>query len=256
MITQERDPIPGFRIWMIITIMLVFHSLSGCSQQRESRPNIIMIMADDLGYETLGCNGGTSYQTPNLDELARTGARFTNCYANPLCTPTRVTLMTGRYNHRNYTEFGFLPPEEPTFGDMMQDAGYKTAMVGKWQLGDYTPIELGFDEYLLKVNSNHDGYADPVIYSSDSPEPDTLFGQYGPDIFWEYISNYLDENRDNEFFLYYPMFLTHFYFSPTPESPEWESGDRHLTAEYHLRPGPVNQRFFTYMARYMDKNIC
>jgi arylsulfatase A-like enzyme len=233
--------------------------LPGCTgsggKKSENRPNIILIMADDLGYETLGCNGGTSYQTPNLDELARTGARFTNCYANPLCTPTRITLMTGRYMHRNYTAFGEWPPEEPSFGHMMKDAGYATAMVGKWQLGDITPHQLGFDEFLLKVNSNRDGYADPIIYSSDHPEPEKFDGQYGPDVFWEYISGFLERHSDEEFFLYYPMFLTHFYFSPTPESPEWESGDRHLTAEHHLRPDPLNQRFFTDMVRYMDKNI-
>jgi arylsulfatase A len=83
---------------------------------------VIVIMADDLGYECLGCNGGESYQTPHLDQLARTGVRFTHCFVNPLCTPTRTALMTGRYNFRNYTQFGTLPAAEPTFGHMMQDA--------------------------------------------------------------------------------------------------------------------------------------
>jgi arylsulfatase A-like enzyme len=220
-----------------------------------SRPNIILVMADDLGYETLGCNGGTSYRTPHLDELAKTGARFTQCYANPLCTPTRVTLMTGRYNYRNYTAFAQLPPDEPTFGHMMQDAGYATAVVGKWQLKNRTPQDAGFDEFLLKVDSNRDGYADPVIYSSQNPEPKKLTGAYGPDVFWEYISGFLDRHRDRPFFLYYPMHLTHFYFSPTPESLEWESGDRRRTAEHHLRPDPLNTRFFTDMVAYMDKNM-
>jgi arylsulfatase A-like enzyme len=82
-----------------------------------------------------------------------------------------------------------------------------------------------------------------------------LTGRYGPDVFWEYISDFLERQQDSAFFLYYPMFLTHFYFSPTPESPEWETGDRHLTAEHHLRPDPLNQRFFSDMVRYMDKNV-
>lgn len=243
------------KVFTAMLLAFLVYSTGMARDPEKSRPNIILIMADDLGYETLGCNGGTSYHTPNLDELAGTGARFTNCYANPLCTPTRVTLMTGRYMHRNYTAFGQLPSGEPTFGHMMQDTEYATAMVGKWQLGTMTPDEIGFDEYLLKVNSNHDGYADPIIYSSASPEPKKLSGQYGPDVFWEYISDFLERKRDKEFFLYYPMFLTHFYFSPTPESLEWESGDRHLTAEHHLRPDPLNARFFTDMVEYMDKNI-
>lgn len=240
---------------LLVLLVAVFTINRLAGHENVKRPNIILIMADDLGYETLGCNGGTSYKTPNLDKLAKTGARFTNCYANPLCTPTRVTLMTGRYMYRNYTAFAELPPGEPTFGHMMRDAGYNTALVGKWQLGERPPTDAGFDEFLVKIGSNRDGYADPVIYSSANPEPKKLVGEYGPDVFWEYISDFLDNQQDEQFFLYYPMFLTHFFFSPTPESPEWESGDRHLTAEHHLRPDPLNQRFFTDMVAYMDKNI-
>src|SRR5512133_1788879 len=73
---------------------------------RERHPNLILILADDLGYETIAANGGTSYRTPALDKLAATGARFTHCYAQPLCTPTRVQLMTGLSNCRNYIRFG------------------------------------------------------------------------------------------------------------------------------------------------------
>ena len=239
----------------LITQILLLLALAGSRALGASQPNVIVIMADDLGYETLGCNGGTSYQTPHLDELAKTGVRFTHCYANPLCTPTRVALMTGRYNYRNYTAFAQLPADEPTFGHMMQDAGYATAVVGKWQLKNRTPHDAGFDEFLLKIDSNHDGYADPIIYSSTSPEPRKLSGQYGPDVFWEYISDFLARHQDQPFFLYYPMHLTHFYFSPTPESLEWASGDRHRTAKHHLRPDPLNTRFFTDMVAYMDKNM-
>ena len=73
-----------------------------------SKPNIVLILADDLGYECLGAYGGTSYKTPVLDGLAKTGARFEHCYAQPLCTPSRVQMMTGIYNVRNYVDFGTL----------------------------------------------------------------------------------------------------------------------------------------------------
>ena len=112
------------------------------------RPNILLIMADDLGYECLRSNGGTSYSTPNLDRLAATGVRFTHCFVNPICTPTRVALMTGRYNSRNYIRFGALPAKEPTFGHTMQDAGYATCIVEKWQLsgeGGTRPDQAGFE---------------------------------------------------------------------------------------------------------------
>jgi len=82
-----------------------------------TRPNIILIMADDFGYECVTANGGQSYQTPNLDRLAASGVRFEQCHVQPLCTPTRVQLMTGRYNIRNYLNFGTLPRTEVTFGN-------------------------------------------------------------------------------------------------------------------------------------------
>src|SRR5206468_8515512 len=90
------------------------------------RPNVILIMADDLGYETIGANGGTSYKTPNLDRLAAGGVRFTHCYVQPLCTPTRVQLMTGKYNVRNYITFGEMDPQAVTFGNLFKQAGYAT----------------------------------------------------------------------------------------------------------------------------------
>jgi arylsulfatase A len=116
------------------------------------KPNIILIMADDLGYECLGCYGSTSYKTPVLDELARTGVRFDNCHSQPLCTPSRVKIMTGRYNSRNYTNFGHFDFNEKTFAHVMKTAGYATCIAGKWQLmgrGAAGPYDAGFDEYCL-----------------------------------------------------------------------------------------------------------
>src|SRR5512137_1700929 len=99
------------------------------------RPNVILILADDLGYECIGADGGTSYKTPVLDRLAATGMRFEHCYVQPLCTPTRVQLMTGIYNVRNYINFGNMDPTATTFANLFKRAGYATAMTGKWQLG-------------------------------------------------------------------------------------------------------------------------
>ena len=94
-------------------------------------------MSDDLGYEVIGCNGGASYRTPVLDNMAENGARFENAHVQPLCTPTRVQLMTGKYNFRNYIGFGLMDPEEKTFGHIFSDAGYKTCISAKWQLYSY-----------------------------------------------------------------------------------------------------------------------
>ena len=105
------------------------------SVRAAEKPNVILIMADDLGYETIGCYGGTSYKTPVLDQMAATGVRFSRCHVQPLCTPTRVQLMTGQYNVRNYVEFGWMDPRRKTFGNYFKDAGYATCIAGKWQLG-------------------------------------------------------------------------------------------------------------------------
>src|SRR5205807_10380177 len=119
-------------------LLLTAASLAGdparAAAQAPRKPNIVLILADDLGYECLGCNGSTSYKTPNLDRLAATGMRFEHCYVQPLCTPTRVQLMTGLYNVRNYSRFGLLDPKATTFANLLKKAGYATCMVGKWQL--------------------------------------------------------------------------------------------------------------------------
>ncbi len=220
---------------------------------RAQRTNVVLIMADDLGWEGLGCYGSTLYQTPMLDELARTGARFTHCYAQPLCTPTRVQILTGQYNFRNYIGFGVLKPGERTFGHMMQDAGYATCVVGKWQLwgandargfggkGTY-PDEAGFDEYCLwQIEQIGSRYADPQIYVN-SRQRETFPDDYGPDVASNYLMDFAERHRDQPFLAYYPMILPHDPFMPTPDSAEWASGDR----------SERDRRFFVDMVAYVD----
>ena len=98
-------------------------------------PNIILIMVDDLGYEGVSAYGSPTYKTPHLDKLAAGGMLFNHCYSTPICTPSRVQLMTGKYNFRNYRRFGFLDPSQVTFANVLRNAGYQTTIAGKWQLG-------------------------------------------------------------------------------------------------------------------------
>ena len=123
------------------------------SDNDSRRPNVLLILADDLGYEAPGYNGGTSFRTPHLDRLAETGMRFERCYCTPLCSPSRVELMTGRYGFRNYRGWGILDPAERTFGHLLRDAGYATCVSGKWQLCRFDqpgqadhPKRAGFEE--------------------------------------------------------------------------------------------------------------
>ena len=87
---------------------------------KASRPNIVLIMADDMGYECVAANGGTTYKTPHLDRLAKNGMRFEHCYSQPICTPSRVKIMTGIYNQRNYIKFGLLDPQATTFANILK----------------------------------------------------------------------------------------------------------------------------------------
>jgi arylsulfatase A len=223
----------------------------------DTRPNIILIMADDLGYETIGVNGGSSYQTPHLDQLAANGMRFEHCYAQPLCTPTRVQLMTGIYNVRNYVRFGLLDKSQTTFGHLFQQAGYATCVVGKWQLGKEPdcPQTLGFDTHCLWQlgGGRIDSTGRDTRFSKPVLEVDGKLltyddADYGPDIVTQFGLDFIEKNHESgkPFLLYYPMILTHCPFSPTPASPEWNSGDS-TTMTYK-----GDARYFGDMVAYMD----
>jgi arylsulfatase A len=195
--------------------------------------NIILIMADDLGYETIGANGGESYQTPHLDHLAATGVRFEHCYAQPLCTPSRVQIMTGQYNVRNYERFGVLPRKETTFAHLLKEAGYATCIAGKWQLGSEpdAPRHFGFDEALLwqhtrsgrlkKGELNHDKRYENPLLERNGIEESHEDGEYAPDLMADFVCDFIEEKCAQPFFVYYPMILTHCPFVPTPESEDW-----------------------------------
>ena len=109
-------------------------ALTGCSSEQNQKPNIVFFFADDIGVECFGCYGGAEYQTPHIDSLASQGIMYTNMNAMPLSSPSRVQVMTGMYNDRNYVCFGYMNDDENTFAHLAQQAGYSTAIVGKWQM--------------------------------------------------------------------------------------------------------------------------
>ncbi len=209
--------------------------------------NVVLIMTDDMGYECLGCYGST-YQTPNLDRLAEEGIRFDYGFSQPLSTPSRVQIMTGKYNHKNYVQFGYLDQNQKTFGHLARQAGYATAIVGKWKLGQTSllPDHFGFDSYCLwQILHRQSRYAAPLL-EQDGQVIEHSIDAYGPDIQAAYAARFVEENKERPFLLYYPMVLTHDPFVPTPGSASWPD------KEGRLEKDPKN---FADMVAYTDKLV-
>lgn len=243
-----------------LLLLLAFLFSISCKEVKKEtkRPNIIVIMVDDLGYETITANGGSSYQSPEIDKIAAEGMRFEHCYAQPLCTPSRVKLMTGIYNVRNYVRFGLLEENQRTFGHLFQEAGYATCIIGKWQLGKdpMSPRKAGFDEHCLwQVSEGRvDEQGRDTRFSQPVLETNGILkayekGDFGPRIVADYGLNFMEKasQANKPFLLYYPMILTHCPFSPTPDSPEWTHDDT-TVMEYKGQA-----HYFEDMVAYTDR---
>jgi arylsulfatase A len=250
------------RFFSLIYFTSILTLFSYKLKAKEEKPNVILIMTDDMGYECLSTYGCQQYETPNLDKLARKGVQFQNCVSQPLSTPSRVKIMTGLRNYRNYDYFGHLRNGEYTFGNLMKDAGYETCIAGKWQLNglaykdkikdwnDKTrPNKFGFDEYCLwqlTIPGNKGGrFANPKI-EQNGKFLNTTIDDYGPDVFNKYVLDFIERKKDDKFFIYYPMVLVHDPFVPTPDSEEWKDAS--------LR-NKQNKKYFKDMVEYADKLV-
>ncbi|WP_298532335.1 sulfatase-like hydrolase/transferase [uncultured Algibacter sp.] len=262
---RKKGILVALKTLFLISFFLAYTNCEPSAKIPVEKPNIILIMLDDLGYECIESYGGTTYKTPNINKLSASGMQFNQAYAQPLCTNTRVKLMTGKYNYRNWTSFGILDPNQKTFGHLMQDAGYSTCIVGKWQLQSYDPInyagseyrrgtgmkadDAGFDEYCLwhtgHTEDKGSRYVSPKIHQNGK------FLQYnnedyGPDIFSKYLNDYVSKKHNKPFFIYYPMVLTHDPFSPTPNSDIWKNPEKR---------SENNTSYYKHMVEYADKIV-
>jgi arylsulfatase A len=211
---------------LLSTLALAQSQQAPLAQNKERPPNIVLILADDAGVETVGAYGG-SYHTPRLDELANEGVRFDNAHSTPLCTPSRVRLLTGRYSFRNYKAFGHLGPGEPTIAKVLRGAGYRTAVAGKWQLAGNpldgvpgsTPQVAGFDEWRVWAAGPQfwdDGcqHWSPTLETNGKRED--YPGSFGSDLVHDFALDFMHRNRARPFFLYYSMILPHDPWVATP----------------------------------------
>ena len=233
--------------------------------QANDRPNVILIMADDMGYEALSSNGSESCKSPNLDKLAKGGIRFTNCFSNPICTPSRAKIMTGQYNVRNYVKFGMLDRGQTTFAHQLKAAGYATAIAGKWQLGKEkdAPQHFGFEKSCLwqhtrggrskKGGTTFDRrFVNPLL-EFNGKEKEYTNGEYGPQVCTDFICDFIDTNKKKPFLVYYPMILTHCPFDPTPDSTDWDP--KRLGSTTYKGDQNDPQRHFVDMVAFADKAV-
>lgn len=229
------------------------------AQAPPNSPNIVLILSDDIGVECLGCYGSEQYDTPNLDRLAASGMRFENAHAQPICTPSRVQLMTGIYNNENYLRFGVLDPASTTFANELRGSGYATAIAGKWQLsgGFDGPRRFGFDHYCLwQLTRRPSRYPNPGL-EIDGIERDFKNGEFGPDIVSQYLVDFIEKQTndkpDQPFLVYYPMMMPHWPFVPTPDHPDW---DPEMWKDAKNEPGGFKgPKYWDAMVRYTDKMV-
>ncbi len=198
------------------------------AKDHNEKPNIVLILADDLGYGDIGCYGSRINSTPNLDKLAAQGLRFTDFHSNgPMCTPTRAALLTGRYQQRfgpafegalsSRTEYdNGLPLEAVTIAEALKKVGYATAAYGKWHLGyhpPFMPTRQGFDEYrgLTSGDGDHHSHIDRSgredWWHNEKLEMET---GYTADLITRHSVRFIEQHKDEPFFLYVPHLAIHF----------------------------------------------
>lgn len=209
---------------------LALGGAAALNAQQRTRPNIVIFLADDMGYADIGCFGARDIATPRIDALARGGVRLTECYSNgAVCTPTRCALMTGRYQQRygRGLENALLPadvnvglaPKHTTISRLLKTAGYRTAIFGKWHLGretQFNPIHHGFDEYFGLRGGNVDMYSKEDRFRNydlfEGLQPAEKQEGYLTELIAARAERFIEANRTQPFFLYVPFNAVHWPF--------------------------------------------
>jgi arylsulfatase A-like enzyme len=260
----------GSRVrYSVILIFISFAILfSHCRPRAFERPNIIFIMADDLGYKDIGCFGNIEIHTPSLDRLAAEGLKLTDYHSNgAVCSPTRAALLTGRYQQRsglegviyarNESRHTGLDVKEFTMADFMKDAGYATGIVGKWHLGykiEFNPLYQGFDFFRGFVSGNIDYHS----HVDNSGIPDWWHNLekveesgYTTDLITNHALTFIEKNQNNPFFLYVSHAAPH-----TPFQGRQDKAERFSGAKFTYEGSVKNKkRAYTEMIEAMDDGI-
>lgn len=272
-----RTPVPARSGVFFLSVLLLGFvcslNLRSQTDHGSNRPNVVVVNLDDFGAELVGSYGSDMYDTPTMDQLAETGMRFTNAYTTPLCTPSRVQIMSGQYPFRTgwkdgiwKRDYEYIPPETIPMGRMFRNAGYRTAAAGKWQMCRFGkhpehPQKCGFEatsfwSYLINLDRyDQTGqigkgrrptlpsrYWNPAVWQ-DGDLLRKVEGKFGPDIYNQRLLTFIENHHDRPFFIYYPMALTHSKFvNPPPMKPSEQN------------EGAVRARF-KRMVQYADRLI-
>ena len=231
----------------IFRIALCFLFLNSTAFAQNKKPNIIFILADDLGIDGVSSYGADFFKTPIIDKLAKEGIRFSNAYTAPLCGPSRAMILTGRYAFRtgavNQDQTGeFTPAMETMMPKILKQAGYTSAMIGKWGQLPLGPAEFGFDQYLRFFGSG--------VYQSkpDKKEKYVLNGKdlvlkedvYMPDLMHNTMVDFVSKHTKDPFYLYYSLVHVHGEIMATPDT----------------KPGTTDyQDLYNDNISYMDKLV-
>jgi arylsulfatase A len=228
----------------VLIISLLFAALASSRAADAPKPNIIFILADDLGLDGVSCYGADKYKTPNIDKLATTGTRFETCYAAVVCGPSRCALMTGRYAFRTggltnqswrKDGPGAKSKDENPVAKLLKQAGYATCSAGKWRQVGETPRDWGFDEYCTDPTAS--GWFWQTSYEKNDEQIKTPEQHYNPDVIQQFGIDFIRRHKDKPFFLYYPMHLVHGPILRTPDS----------------KPG--TKEYYADNIAYMDKQV-
>jgi arylsulfatase A len=230
--------------------------------------NIVIVLADDLGVECLSSYGGTSLKTPNLDKLATQGMRFPRCFSNPYCSPSRASLLTGRYPFKNGLttvldtkdkEDIYLHPDQPSFARQLKQAGYATELAGKWHMSllhqHNTINDFGFDQYECWRIFDDKGqkttrYWTPYLIRNGTVIADQIKDRYGPDVDLEFHLAFIKSNAEKKqpFLAYYAPCLPHFPWEPTPDSKDQSYREKIIGHK-------GDPKYFPDMVAYLDKQV-
>ncbi len=241
--------------------------LAGAAPQEAAKPNFVLVLIDDLGWADLGCQGSAFFETPNLDRLAAGGMRFTNGYAAcPVCSPTRASLMTGKYpprvgitdwipGRRDMPSQKLLRPsmknqlalEERTLAEALKEKGYATAHVGKWHLGGegFHPDRHGFD---VNIAGTHQGSPPGGYFAFKTPSFSIKEGEYLDDRLTDEAVRWIRANKDRPFFLYLAHYTVHIPIQPRKD----------LLAKFEAKEkkgGPRENAHYAAMVASMDESV-